>query len=244
MAEQCEQRDDDEGIAAVALDRLIRERHSCRAFRSGPVAREVIEQMLATAQQSASWCNSQPWQVIVTDGAETDRFRKALFAHASSQSWADQRTRPEQPDFDFPLRYTGLYKERQRATGWALYDSVGIAFGDREASGRQVLENFRLFGAPHVMIVTTEADLGVYGAIDCGGWIANVMLVAQSLGVATIAQAALAGVADFVRDWFDIPPERQIICGISFGYADPAHPANAFRTTRAPLAQVARFVGD
>ena len=231
-----------ETSAARALDRLVRERHSCRAFRPEPVARELIEQILSTAQRSASWCNSQPWQVIVTEGTETDRFREALFAHASAQSWADQRTRPEQPDFDFPLRYTGLYKDRQRATGWALYDSVGIAFGDREASGRQVLENFRLFGAPHVMIVTTEADLGVYGAIDCGGWIANVMLVAQSRGVATIAQAALAGVAGFVRNWFALPPERQIVCGISFGYADAAHPANSFRTTRAPLAEVVRFV--
>jgi proline dehydrogenase len=40
-----------------------------------------------------------------------------------------------------------------------------VVRGDREASGRQARENFRLFGAPHVAIVTTDAALGTYGAV-------------------------------------------------------------------------------
>jgi len=221
-----------------ALARLVRDRHSCRGFLPTPVPRAMIDAMLAIAQGSASWCNSQPWQAIVTEGEATERFRKALHAHATSTDWEH-----ETPDFAFPARYVGIYKERQRETGWALYQSVGVAFGDRAASARQMRENFRLFDAPHVMIVTTEADLGVYGAIDCGAYVAHVMLAAQSLGIATIAQAALAGVSGFVRDHFAIPPERRIVCGMSFGYADTAHPANGFRTTRAPLHEVVRYEG-
>ena len=227
--------------AAATLARLVGERHSCRGFLPSAVPRKTIETMLRIAQGTASWCNSQPWQAIVTEGDATDRFRDALYAYATGNRWEDQANRPEQPDFAFPARYVGIYKERQRETGWALYESVGVAKGDRVASGRQMLENFRLFGAPHVMLITTEADLGVYGAIDCGGYVANVLLAAQSLGIATVAQAALAGVADFVRAHFAIPAERKIVCGISFGYADPAHPANGFRTTRADLDQVVRF---
>jgi nitroreductase len=226
---------------AATLDRLIRARHSCRGYKAVQVPRETIDAMLRIAQGAASWCNSQPWQAIVVSGEATERFRDALYAHACAMSWADQKSRPEQPDFPFPTHYAGIYKERQRETGWALYESVGIEHGDRAASGRQMLENFRMFGAPHVMIVTTEEDLGVYGAIDCGAYVAHILLAAQSLGIATIAQAALAGVAPFVRDWFGIPAARRIICGISFGYADPDHPANGFRTTRAPLDQVVSF---
>lgn len=221
--------------AARTLARLIEDRHSCRGFLHKPVPRPTIEMILAIAQGAASWCNSQPWQVVVTEGVATERFRAALFAYARARQSADR------PDFAFPERYVGVYKERQRETGWALYKRVGVAHGDREASGRQMLENFRLFGAPHVMIVTTEADLGVYGAIDCGAYVAHIMLAAQSLGVATVAQAALAGVSDFVRDHFALPPERRIVCGISFGYADPAHPANGFRTGRAGLSEVVRY---
>ncbi|HVY86536.1 MAG TPA: nitroreductase [Caulobacterales bacterium] len=229
---------------ADVLSRLIARRKSCRGFRPDPVPRATIERVLAMAQGAASWCNSQPWQVIITEGAATNRFRDALYAHATSQGWANQKTRPETPDFPFPLKYEGVYKDRQREVGWALYRSVGVAHGDREGSGRQVLENFRLFGAPHVMIITTERDLGIYGAIDCGGYIANLMLAAESLGIATIAQAALAGAAPFVRDYFAVPEHRQIVCAVSFGYEDAAHPANSFRAPRAPLEQVVRFVTE
>jgi nitroreductase len=62
--------------------------------------------------------------------------------------------------------------------------------------------------------------------------------------VASIAQAALAHRAAFLRRWFGIPDERQVVCGVSFGYADARHPANRFRTTRAPLAEVVQWTED
>ena len=121
---------------AVVLARLIGRRHSCRGYLPDEVPRARIEEMLAIAQGAASWCNSQPWQIIVTQGEATERFREALYAHAAGNRWEDQKTRPETPDFPFPARYTGVYKERQRETGWALYRSVGVAHGDREGLGR------------------------------------------------------------------------------------------------------------
>jgi hypothetical protein len=59
--------------------------------------------------------------------------------------------------------------------------------------------------------------------------------VAQSLGLSTIAQAAIAMHADFVREFLQIPEDRAVVCAVSFGYADPAHPANGFRTDRADI---------
>ena len=44
------------------------------------------------------------------------------------------------------------------------------------------------------------------------------------------------------HDWFQIPAERQVVCGISFGYEDPVHRANGFRTTRARMEQVVHWV--
>jgi nitroreductase len=213
---------------SATLASLLASRFSCRAYLPQPVPRATIERILAIAQLTASWCNSQAWQVIVTEGEGTERFRQALHEFASSPEGAAAT-----PDFPSPARYTGVYLERRRDTGWALYNSVGIARGDREASSRQALENFRLFGAPHALIVTAPADLGVYGAVDCGGYVTNFMLAAQSLGVASIAQAAIAMKSPFVRRHFGIADDRRILCGISFGYADPNHPANAFRTPRA-----------
>jgi hypothetical protein len=62
--------------------------------------------------------------------------------------------------------------------------------------------------------------------------------------VASIAQAAMAMRSKFLHEWFQIPDERQVVCGISFGYEDPAHPANGFRTTRARMEQVVHWADE
>lgn len=211
---------------SAALERLLRRRYSCRGFLPQPVAPELIERVLALAQRTASWCNAQPWQLVITSGEATERFRSALYEEM-------QRSSDEPPDFAWPTAYRDAYQARRRECGFGLYDALGIARGDRAASAAQAMQNFRLFGAPHVAIVTTPADLGVYGAVDCGAYVQNFMLAATSLGLATIAQAALATRPAFIRRHFGLPEDRRIVCGISFGHEDPAHPANAFRTTRA-----------
>lgn len=217
---------------AEALERLYAARFSCRGFLPEPVPRETIARILAIAQRTASWCNTQPWQVIVTSGAATERFRQALLADGAGSG------RDIEPE---PV-YEGVHQQRRRECGFQLYESVGIARGDRAASARQARQNLHLFGAPHVAIVSTDARLGPYGAIDCGAFVTSFMLVAQAHGVASIAQASLASHAALIHAHFTLPAERQVVCGISFGREDSAHPANAFRTRRAALDEVVTWV--
>ncbi len=217
------------------LFNLLKRRHSCRAFLRDPVPDHIIEHLVATAGRVPSWCNAQPWQVIVTRPPETDRLRNSLFTHAQSA--------PISPDIAFPERYSGVHQERRRACGWALYEAVGIAKGDREASTRQMFENFRFFGAPHFALVTTETELGAYGAIDCGAFVTVFTLAAEASGIATIPQAAVAGCSAFLREWFGLADNRQVVCGISFGFEESDHPANAFRTSRAPISEILTWAG-
>jgi len=225
------QRSDDE-----VLGRLLHGRFSCRAFQTKPVPRPVIERVLKLAQHTASWNNTQPWQLIITSGAETDKFRQALLAHAASGA-------TPKSDLPWPREYVGASLERRRECGFALYNAVGIQRGDKAAYMKQGMENFRLFGAPHVAIVSGHEPLGPYGAVDCGAYVANFMTAAQSLGVATIAQAAVTQHAEFVHRYFGIAADRLLVCGISFGYADMSHPVNNYRTTRVPIEAAAEFRG-
>ncbi|MEX0307191.1 MAG: nitroreductase family protein [Ruegeria sp.] len=213
-----------------ALNALLADRFSCRAFRAEPVPREQIEQIVASAARVPSWCNAQPWQVVITSGAKTDQFRDALQHEASHAAPA--------PDLPFPTGYSGVYQERRRTCGWALYKAVGIEKGDRKASAQQMMENFTLFGAPHCAILSSPAELGAYGALDCGGFVTAFSLAAQAQGVACIPQAAVAAYGPFLHRYFDIPEDRLILCAISFGYAEKSHPANSFRTERAALDDV------
>lgn len=212
---------------ALVLSQLLGQRYSCRGFLPDPVPRATQETILEMTQRSASWCNSQPWQVHITEGRATEHFRERMLQPAMPDE--------PRPDFDWPNEYRGVYKDRRKECGLALYKSVGIERGDRQGAARQARENYGLFGAPHVAIVTTDAELGTYGAVDCGGYIACFLLAAASVGVATVAQAALAARPQRVRDFFELGDDRRVVCGISFGYADPLHPANNFRTTRAAV---------
>ena len=221
---------------SAAFEQLLRERYSCRAFLPQQVDTATITRMLEIAQRTPSWCNSQPWQLVITRGPGTDRFRAALLDYAAAHK--------AEPDFAFPREYRGVYLERRRECGFQLYESVGIARGDRAASARQTMENFRLFGAPHAMIITTDEALGVYGVLDCGAWVNNFMLAARSLGIASIAQAALGRHPQFLRSYFGLPADRLVVCGMSFGYEDGAHPVNRFRTSRAALDQVVSWADE
>jgi nitroreductase len=219
----------------MELETAIRSRFSARKFKPDPVPEDTLQRILELAQCTPSWCNCQPWQLVITRGPATDRFREAMYARARSGA------RPN-PDFPYPAAYEGVYRDRRKVCGVQLYQSIGIGKDDRATAAEQALENFRLFGAPHVAIVTTEEKLGVYGMLDCGLYVQSFMLAAHDSGVDTIAQAALASYPDLIRALFGLPPERKVVCGISFGYADSSDPIHSYRTERAPVSTAATFV--
>lgn len=221
----------------ATLERLLTSRRSCRGYLEDPVPRETIEQVLGAAQRTASWCNTQPWHVHVVSGEARDALSKAAVENVIATFG-----QPAPSDFPFPAAYTGVHDERRKEVGWQLYEAVGVQRGDRDGSAMQMLRNFEFFGAPHVAIITTDADLGVYGAIDCGLYVDSFMLAAEALGLGTCAQAAIAQVTPAVRQVLDLPDDRRVVCGISFGYPDPEHPTARFTSTRAPIADAATFV--
>ena len=221
----------------AVLEDLLGERYSCRAYRPDPVPRATIDRILAAAQRTASWCNSQPWQVVIASGAAKERFRADIYAAASSGA-------PDDGDFSFPREYRGVYLERRRESGFQLYNTLGIARGDKAAYAKQALENYNFFGAPHVAIIHTDEALGIYGAIDCGAYVGNFLLAAQALGLGTIPQAALARQSGLIRRHFGLGDDRRVVCGISFGFPDRDHKINSYRTSRASIPDTATFVDE
>lgn len=217
------------------LNDLFDERWSCRAFQDTPVPEDTIRAILATAQKTASWCNSQAWQVAIVSGHAKERLSRELLDHVAANGEAN-------PDIDFPREYRGVYLDRRRRSGFQLYEAMNIPRGDKEGYQKQSLENYRFFGAPHVAIITSDEALGAYGAVDCGGYVSSFLLAATAHGVATIPQAALSWYSKIVRESLGIGDDRLMVCGISFGYPDRDHPANSYRTERAAIEEVAQWV--
>ncbi len=220
---------------AHVLHRLMRARHSCRAFSPEPVPEGTIRRIVETARWAASWANVQPWdELIVTRPETTARLSAALLAEAEAH--------PEiASDIPYPESYPEPCLSRRREVGFGLYAALGIAREDRAARHAHHLKNFRFFGAPHVALLSVPRALGPYGVLDIGAFVSSFMLAAQAEGVATVAQAALAQHARVIREIFDLPEDRDFVCGISFGHGLPEDAANRFRSTRIEPEALFRF---
>ena len=213
------------------FEQAIKARYSCRKFLDREVPRATIEKILEVSQHTASWNNVQPWRLLIASGDAARKFSEALVAHVEAGG------KPN-PDFAFPTDYQGVERERRKTCGLQLYQAVKITREDEVGKRNQFLENFRLFGAPHIALITAPTYLGFYAALDCGLYVNSFMLAAKSLDIDTIAQAAIAHYSDFVREYFKIGEDRKLVCGVSFGYEDTTHPINQYRTERAKLDEV------
>lgn len=210
-------------------------RRSVRGFRPDPVPRATLEALFGRAQRAPSWCNVQPWRVVVTGGEVTARLRARLLRAFAEES--------PSPELAFPGSYPEPYGTHRRECGRALYGAMGLE--RRDAAGRVAAwrRNFELFDAPHAAIVSFDERFGIYGALDVGCWLQTVMLGAVALGLACCAQAALASYPGAVREVLPVAPGTKILFGISLGLEDPDVPANRALTTRSPLEDNVTFLG-
>ncbi len=203
-------------------------RHSVRGFLAKPIAPETLQALFTAAQRAPSWCNIQPWRVWVSSGETTTKLAAAMLEACIQDPHGA-------PAIAFPAHYPEPYGTERRACAKALYTAMGIARGDTQARDGAFRANYRGFDAPHIVMIAYDAHFGVYGALDVGCYLQSLLLAAQSLGLATCAQAALACYPKAVRSVLSIPDELTILCGVSLGYEDHEVAANRCRTSRSPL---------
>jgi nitroreductase len=211
-----------------------RARRSKRAYHRAPLDRPLIERLFESAQAAPSWCNVQPWRVIVTE--------PPLTASLAAEVVAAARQGLERPEVAFPVDYPSPHREHRAACANALYRAMGIPRQDRQARYDAWLRNFGLFDAPHLAVVSCDRRLGPYAYVDVGVWLGYLLTAAAALGIDTCPMASLASYPRPLRARLPIPDTDAILFGLVLGRADDAAPANACTTTREPLAANVTFV--
>lgn len=222
--------------AAAMFDALVYERRSVRGFRVDAVPDSLIEHIFTVAQQAPSGCNAQPWVVHVVSGDAAARIRALLYDIAVSDT-------PPAPDVPLGSPYSGDYRERQIDAAKALFAATGVARDDQEARFRSAIRNFRFFDAPHAAFIFLPDCFGLREASDCGMFAQTLMLAMSAHGLGSCAQGALSHYADLIHRELGVPDHHRLLFGIAFGYEDDAHPANAARVARAPIASTTSFHG-
>jgi nitroreductase len=218
------------------LEHLLRQRHSVRGFLARPVPLPLLTRVFELAQLAPSNCNAQPWRVDVLSGEAANRMRAVLSREVSAGA-------EETPDYPITVTRPGEYRVRQIEAAKALFSATGVERGDLEARQGSFLRNFRFFEAPHVAFLSMPDWCGPREAADVGMFAQSLMLALTAHGLASCPQSALSHYAAIVKRELDIPADMRILFGLSFGYEDPDHPANAFRMDRLPVTQAINFTG-
>jgi len=205
-------------------------RISVRAFKSDPVPRAIVEEILRKAARAPSGGNLQPWKVHVLLGAARDELVRR------TKDRMAVNPRGGVPEYHiYPPELTEPYKTRRFQIGEAMYKTMNIPREDKLARLAQFVRNWEFFGAPVGLIFSIDRQMQQGQWSDLGGFLQSIMLLAREYGLSTCAQEAWAPFHEIVRDYLKIPQEEMVFGGMALGHADDTAPINSLVSERAPL---------
>lgn len=207
---------------------LMKGRYSCRAYLDELPSRRKVSEAVEAASFAASSKNTQPWTLHIAIGEACDRVRASLLEAFDSGA-------PAGADYKYSLEpMPKQLLDRARTCGFALFQHKGIGREDKEARKAHDRENFRLFGAPAVAVLTLPAGGERGNFLDAGQFLSYFMLALREAGYESVPMFSVANHPQVLRNSLAIPDDRLVVCAISFGIADTTAHVNAFRTTREP----------
>ena len=214
----------------------IQKRQSIRAFKPDPVPLETLKKIISLALWAPSWANTQPWEFVIVTGNKLKEIQDGFLNRGETEA-VSELGRP----FEFPEPYASRIR--------SLIAKERTFMSEAEFKGRTT-RNFYHYGAPACIYLLVQKNfvyqskgVNVWPVFDCGLAVENLMLLATSYGLGTVAQAQAVVYPDIIRKALPIPEEQLLALGIAIGYPDMDAPRNKFRSDRVPLEKMAMFYG-
>lgn len=218
------------------VDDVIQARMSARAFTSEMPSHELIQHVLQVASRAPSGTNTQPWKVYILEGnILADLCHKVCDAYEAISQNPELADQYKEAYSYYPEKWFSPYIDRRRENGWSLYGLLGIEKGEKEKMFLQHQRNFRFFDAPVGLFFTIHRDLGTGSILDYGMFLQNIMISAQSHGLASCPQAAWNKFSKIILPTIGAGEEEMLVCGMALGYADQSDRINTFQTPRAKV---------
>lgn len=216
------------------IRQAINDRRSIRSFTREPVTQETLREVLTLATRAVSAVNAQPWEFAVAAGDVLETIRQDNIA------FYDQDRPTDVPD----IMVDGIYRERSREIGKALFAAMGIERGDRARRNEWGQRGFRFFDAPAVIILSMDQMLdNTTFRLDMGCVIQNICTAAMEFGLGTCVEHQAVMHQETLRRNLHIPENKRIVCGIAIGYPDWEFPANQVISTRVPVDEITTWCG-
>jgi nitroreductase len=210
----------------------ITERRSARAFKPVPVAREKAEEILRLAVNAPSANNLQPWEFVVVMDEERERLsRKLLKAYKEKQiSCGSGATKP----LPKAIRQRGI-QTLEAMKGYVEKTGSDVDSFVNEGS-------CQFYGAPTAIIICIDDCFSARQFVDVGTAVGYLVLAAESSGLATCPIGLITDYADEIKELLNIPENKRVVIGIALGYADKKNPMGQFRSSRADIKELVRWI--
>jgi nitroreductase len=214
----------------------IKKRQSIRAFKPDPVPLDTLKKIISQAIWAPSWANTQPWDFVIVAGKKLKEIQDGFLNRGEVEAKSEV-ARP----YEFPEPYVSRMR--------GLMAKERTFMSEAEFKGRRS-DNFYHYGAPACIYLLTGRNfvyqakgVNVWPLYDCGAVVENIMLLATSYGLGTVAQAQAVVYPDIIRKVVTIPEDKVLALGIAIGYPDMEKTRNKFRSEREPMEKIAAFYG-
>ena len=212
----------------------IDKRRSVRAYRQEAPTRDQVMRILEDAHKAPSGSNLQPWEFVVVTGEKL----KALRKFSLDLFRRDPRNYPSSGRKDDPVP-AGIW-ERQKVLGRAVKEVVE-EMGEEHLSF--IMEgSLTYYDAPAVVLVFMDGAFFQDRLIDIGMAVENLILSATGMGLGTCAISMGALYQDEIKKFLGLEERKNLVLGVALGYPAEGSPINEFRSQRAPLDEVCRWL--
>jgi nitroreductase len=217
---------------------IAQARRSIRGYKTDPIPRETLEEIIHIAKQAPSSMNTQPWHFHVLTGEPLERIRKGNTEKMMAGSSVDR-------EIKLNHGYEGPHRERQVEIAVQLFEAMGIARDDKARRMDWVMRGFRQFDAPVSIVITVDKALAddTIAHFDCGAATYGLVLAAWSKGIGSVINGQGIMQSSVVRENANIPEDQVIMTCVAMGYPDESFVANDVKSRRSPNDKVASFIG-
>ena len=222
----------------MELEQAMQGRRSIRGFKTDPVPRELLEEIITLANRAPSSMNTQPWHFHVLTGAPLEEVRKG-------NSTRMLEGVPPVREISAHAAYAGVHRERQIEIAVQLFEAMGIERDDKARRQDWVMRGFRQFDAPVSVVVCLDKSLveDTIGHFDVGAATYGLVLAAWSKGLGAVINGQGIMQSPVVREHAQIPDDQVIMTCVALGWPDENFDANSVVSRRRPTENAARFVG-
>lgn len=222
----------------MEFQQLAFERRSIRGYKTDPVPRELLDEIIEVAAQSPSSMNTQPWYVHVVTGEVLDRIRTGN---------TDQMLATGKPDREIRShgRYEGSHRDRQKRVAAQLFEAAGIGWENKEQRQDWTMRGFRQFDAPVSVIGCIDRDLidSTEAYFDLGQFVHAMVLAAWDRGVGAVINGQGIMQSTVVRTEAQIPDDQLIVITVAMGFPLDDFAANDVVSERRSVAEIATYRG-